>query len=64
VFEKAHGDVHLAAIGGAGAILSKQIVAAEVIACDDLDIEAIRTLEMVDFPAIVAYDTCGNGVFK
>lgn len=58
-----HGAVHLAAIGGAGALLSKHIVAAEVIAFEELAAEAVRKLEVVDFPAIVAYDSHGNTVY-
>jgi fumarate hydratase subunit beta len=61
---KEHGAVHFSTIGGAGALLSKQIVSAEVIAYEDLGTEAIRRLEVVDFPAIVAYDSHGNTVFK
>jgi fumarate hydratase subunit beta len=55
--------VHLSTIGGAGALLSKHIVAAEVIAYEDLGTEAIRRLQVVDFPAIVAYDSYGNSVY-
>jgi len=61
---KRHGAVHLSAIGGAGALLSKHIVAAEIIAYEDLGTEAIRKLEVVDFPAIVAYDSYGNSVYR
>ncbi len=61
---KKYGAVHLAAIGGAGALLSKHIVAAETIAYEDLGAEAIRRLEVVNFPAIVAYDTTGHEVYK
>jgi fumarate hydratase subunit beta len=61
---KKYGAVHLAAVGGAGALLAKHIVAAEVIAYEDLGTEAVRRLEVVDFPAIVAYDCQGNTVFK
>ncbi len=61
---KKYGAVHLSAIGGAGALLSKHIVSAEVIAYEDLDAEAIRRLEVVDFPAIVAYDANGETVYK
>ncbi len=46
---KKYGAVHLSAIGGAGALLSKYIVSAEVIAYDDLGAEAVRKLEVVDF---------------
>ena len=60
---KRYGAVHLSAIGGAGALLSKRIVSAEVIAYEDLGTEAIRKLQVVDFPAIVAYDCYGNSVY-
>ena len=61
---KQYGAVHLSAIGGAGALLSRHIVAAEVIAYEDLGAEAVRKLQVVDFPAIVAYDCYGNSVYK
>ncbi|MHC4625043.1 MAG: Fe-S-containing hydro-lyase [Planctomycetota bacterium] len=61
---KKYGAVHLAATGGAGALLARHIVAAEMIAYEDLGTEAIRRLEVVDFPAVVAYDAQGNSVFK
>ena len=61
---KKYGAVHLSTIGGAGALLSKHIVAAEVIAYEDLGTEAIRKLEVVDFPAVVAYDCYGKTVYK
>lgn len=58
-----HGAVHLATLGGAGALLSRHIVRAEVVAYEDLGTEAIRRLEVVDFPAVVAYDACGGSVY-
>jgi fumarate hydratase subunit beta len=58
-----HGAVHLATLGGAGALLSKHIVLAEVVAYEDLGTEAVRRLEVVDFPAIVAYDAAGASVY-
>lgn len=61
---KTHSAVHFAATGGAGALLSKRIVSAEVVAYDDLGTEAIRRLEVVDFPAVVAYDAHGNSVYR
>jgi len=61
---KKYGAVHLSTIGGAGALLSRYIVSAEVIAYNDLGTEAVRKLEVVDFPAIVAYDCFGNSVYK
>ena len=60
---KKYGAVHLTTIGGAGALLSQHIVAAEVIAYEDLGTEAIRKLQVVDFPAIVGYDAAGNSVY-
>jgi fumarate hydratase subunit beta len=56
--------VHFAAIGGAGALLSKHIVKSEIIAYAELGTEAIRLLEFKDFPAVVAYDCQGNSVYK
>lgn len=61
---KKYGAVHLSTIGGAGALLSKYIVAAEVVGYEDLGAEAVRRLEFVDFPAVVAYDSAGNSVYK
>jgi fumarate hydratase subunit beta len=61
---KKYTAVHLSTIGGAGALLSKHIVAAEVIAYEDLGTEAVWKLEVIDFPAIVAYDAFGNSVYK
>ena len=61
---KKYGAAHLSTIGGAGALLSKHIVSAEVITYEDLGAEAIRKLEVVDFPAVVAYDCYGNSVYK
>ncbi len=58
-----YGAVHLATLGGAGALLSKHIVAAEVVAYEDLGTEAIRRLEVIDFPAVVAYDAAGGSVY-
>jgi fumarate hydratase subunit beta len=60
---KKYTAVHLSTIGGAGALLSKHIVAAEVIAYEDLGTEAVRKLQVVDFPAVVAYDCYGNSVY-
>lgn len=60
---KKYGAVHLSTIGGAGALLSKYIVSAEIIAYDDLGTEAVRKLEVANFPAIVAYDCYGNSVY-
>lgn len=58
-----HGAVHLSAMGGAGALLSLHIVGADLIAYEDLGTEAIRRLTVVDFPAIVAYDSHGQTAY-
>jgi len=58
-----YGAVHLSTLGGAGALLSRHIVRAEVVAYEDLGTEAIHKLEVVDFPAIVAYDAAGGSVY-
>jgi len=55
--------VYLIAIGGIGALLSKTVLASEIIAYPELDAEAIRKLTVVDFPAIVAIDSTGNSLF-
>jgi fumarate hydratase subunit beta len=60
---RTHGAVHLATLGGAGALLSRHIVRAEIVAYDDLGTEAIRRLEVVDFPAVVAYDAAGGNIY-
>ncbi len=59
-----NGAVYLAAIGGAGALLSKAITESEVVAYDDLGTEAIRKLKVVDFPAIVVIDSTGANLYE
>lgn len=61
---KKYTAVHLSTIGGAGALLSRHIISAEVIAYKDLGTEALWKLEVVDFPAIVAYDCYGDSIYK
>ncbi len=56
--------VYLAAVGGAGALLSKCIKKADVVAYDDLGAEAIYRLEVVDFPAVVVIDDKGNDLYE
>lgn len=56
--------VYFAAVGGAGALLSKKIIKSTVIAYDDLGTEAIRELEVVDFPVIVVIDASGNNLYE
>lgn len=59
-----NGAVYFAAVGGAGAILSQRIISAEVIAYDDLGTEAIRRLEVENFPVIVVMDSQGNNLYE
>ena len=56
--------VYFAAVGGAGALLSKCITSSEVVAYDDLGTEAIRKLTVKDFPVIVVMDSKGNCLYK
>ena len=56
--------VYVAAIGGVGALLSKSIRKSEVIAYDDLGTEAIRRLEVEDFPVIVVIDSEGTDLYE
>lgn len=58
-----NGAVYFAAIGGAGALLSKCILESEVIAYEDLGTEAIRKLTVKDFPVIVVMDYKGNSLY-
>ena len=57
-------SVYFAAIGGAGALLSKCITSSEVIAYDDLGAEAIRKMEVKDFPVVVVVDSEGNNLYE
>lgn len=59
-----NGAVYFAAIGGAGALLSRSIIASEVIAYEDLGTEAIRKLKVRDFPVIVVMDAMGNDLYE
>ncbi|MBQ9757510.1 MAG: Fe-S-containing hydro-lyase [Clostridia bacterium] len=61
---KEHGAVYFGAIGGCGALLSKCIKKAEVIAYSDLGAEAICRLEVEDFPVIVIIDSQGNNLYE
>ncbi len=56
--------VYFAAVGGAGALLSKCIKESEVICYDDLGAEAIRKLHVEDFPVIVVIDREGNNLYE
>ena len=59
-----NGAVFFAAVGGAGALLSKCIKKAEVIAYDDLGTEAIRKLEVENLPVIVVIDSKGRNLYE
>lgn len=60
---KKNTAVYFAAVGGAGALLSKCITSSEVVAYDDLGTEAIRKLEVKDFPVIVVIDSEGKDLY-
>ena len=59
-----NGAVYFAAVGGAGALLSKSILHAEVVAYEDLGTEAVRKLTVKDFPVIVVMDSRGNYLYR
>ena len=61
---KEYKAVYLAAIGGAGALISKSIKKADVIAYEDLGAEAIRRLEVENFPATVINDSYGGDLYQ
>ena len=61
---KKNGAVYFAAVGGAGALLSKCIKSAEVIAYDDLGTEAIRKLYVEDLPVITVIDKRGENLYE
>lgn len=61
---KRHKAVYFAAAGGAGALLSRKIKKAEVVAYEDLGPEAIYRLEVEDFPVIVVNDIYGNDLYE
>lgn len=61
---KEHGAVYFGAIGGCGALLSKCIKNAEIVAYEDLGAEAIRKLEVEEFPVVVIIDSEGNNLYE
>ncbi len=61
---KQHGAVYFGAIGGCGALLSKCVKKAEIIAYEDLGAEAIRRLEVENFPVVVIIDSEGNNLYE
>lgn len=59
-----NGAVYFGATGGSGALLSKCIKAAKVVAYDDLGTEAVREIDVEDFPVIVIIDTEGEDLYQ
>jgi fumarate hydratase subunit beta len=59
-----HKAVYFGGIGGAGALASRHIKSAEMVACEDLGTEAIRRLEVEDFPAVVINDCHGGDAYE
>lgn len=57
-------SVYFAAVGGAGAILSKCIHSSEIIAYEDLGTEAVRRLEVKDLPVVVVIDSNGSNLYE
>ncbi len=58
-----NGAVYLCAVGGAGALAARSVVSCEVIAFEDLGCEAVKRLEIRDFPLIVGIDCHGGSLF-
>lgn len=63
-YMKKHKAVYLGATGGAGALISLKIKSSEIVAYDDLGPEAVRKLEVVEFPAIVVNDAHGGDLYE
>ena len=61
---KEHGAVYFGAIGGCGALLGQCVRKAEIVAYEDLGAEAIRRLEVENFPVIVVIDSQGNNLYE
>lgn len=61
---KKHGAIYFGAVGGAAALVSSSIIRQEVVAFEDLGTEAIRRLEVKDFPCFVIIDSYGNDRYK
>ena len=59
-----HKAVYFAAVGGAAALISRRIESSEILAYEDLGPEAIRKLQVREFPAIVVNDTLGNDLYE
>lgn len=61
---KEFSGVYMVSIGGTGALLAQKIISAKVVAYEDLGTEAIRKIEVKDFPCIVINDSEGNDFYK
>lgn len=61
---KQYKCVYMAAVGGAGALIAQSIKKSEVIAYEDLGPEAIRRMEVENFPAVVVNDVLGNDLYR
>lgn len=61
---KAAGAVYFAAVGGAAALIAQSIKSSRVVAFEELGTEAIRKLEVVDMPLVVAMDTSGCNIYQ
>ncbi len=59
-----HGSVYFGAIGGAGALLAQHVKSSEVIAYEDLGTEAVRRIEVENFPVTVIIDAYGNNLYE
>ena len=59
-----NGAVYFAAVGGAGALLSRSITSSRLVSYEDLGTEAIRELQVENFPAIVVIDSQGNDLYE
>ncbi len=59
-----HKAVYFGAVGGAAALISKRILSAEIVAYEDLGPEAIRRLEVKDFPVVVVNDAHGGDLYE
>ena len=58
------GAVYLAAVGGAGALLSEHITDSRIVCYEDLGAEAVRRITVKDLPCIVALDASGNDIYE
>ena len=59
-----NGAVYLAAIGGAGALMAQKVKSAEIVAFEDLGPEAVRRLQVEDFPVTVVLDSAGGDLYQ